>query len=150
MICLNKSKCALAFLYCNTQYSQLIFWSHFFTHFFLNYRVVIYLLLFGFQINPLLELNSDPPPMHCCSHEPQAIRAEVEVLRQDFNMRVKKILFNSIVGAYYTSFIPCCFAQVSEDNWTTCILMSCKSGKYWFQCGCSILGLSYYFFRILF
>ncbi|XP_060801363.1 transmembrane protein 39A isoform X2 [Amyelois transitella] len=80
--------------------------------FFLCYPVVIYFLLFGFQSGPFLELNnSETPPMHCCSHDPQQVRAEVEVLRQDFNLRVKKILFNSIVGAYYSSFIPCCFAQ---------------------------------------
>ncbi|KAL0830797.1 hypothetical protein ABMA28_002915 [Loxostege sticticalis] len=79
--------------------------------FYLCYPIVIYLVLFGFQTSPMLELNSDPPPMHCCSPDPQQVRAEVEVLRQDFNMRVKKILFNSVVGAYYTSFIPCCFAQ---------------------------------------
>ncbi|XP_026748742.2 transmembrane protein 39A [Galleria mellonella] len=80
--------------------------------FFLCYPAVIYFLLFGLQSGPFLELNnSDTPPMHCCSHDPQQVRDEVEVLRQDFNLRVKKILFNSIVGAYYTSFIPCCFAQ---------------------------------------
>ncbi|XP_053604962.1 transmembrane protein 39A [Plodia interpunctella] len=80
--------------------------------FFLCYPVIIYFLLFGFQLGPFLELNnSESPPLHCCSHDPQQIKAEVEVLREDFNLRVKKILFNSIVGAYYSSFIPCCFAQ---------------------------------------
>ncbi|KAM3957072.1 transmembrane protein 39A [Aphomia sociella] len=80
--------------------------------FFLCYPAVIYFLLFGFHSGPFLELNnSESPPMHCCSHEPQQVRAEVESLRQDFNLRVKKILFNSVVGAYYSSFIPCCFAQ---------------------------------------
>ncbi|XP_059057452.1 transmembrane protein 39A [Achroia grisella] len=80
--------------------------------FFLCYPAVIYLLLFGFQSGPFLELNNtETPLMHSCSHYPQQIRDEVEVMRQDFNLRLKKILFNSIVGAYYTSFIPCCFAQ---------------------------------------
>ncbi|KAG6440770.1 hypothetical protein O3G_MSEX001432 [Manduca sexta] len=80
--------------------------------FYLCYPAVVYFLLFGFHSGPFLELNhSDAPPLHCCSHDPQQVRDEVNALRQDFNMRVKKILFNSVVGAYYSSFIPCCFAQ---------------------------------------
>ncbi|KAJ0183479.1 hypothetical protein K1T71_001455 [Dendrolimus kikuchii] len=80
--------------------------------FYLCYPAVIYFLLFGFQASPFLELNnSDTPPLHCCTHDPEQVRAEVDTLRQDFNLRVKKILFNSVVGAYYSSFIPCCFAQ---------------------------------------
>ncbi|RVE47440.1 hypothetical protein evm_007851 [Chilo suppressalis] len=80
--------------------------------FYLCYPVVIYFILFGFQSSPFLELNnSETPPLHCCSHDPQQIRNEVDVLREDFNLRVKKIIFNSVMGAYYTSFIPCCFAQ---------------------------------------
>ncbi|CAG9562669.1 unnamed protein product [Danaus chrysippus] len=80
--------------------------------FYLCYPAVIYFILFGMNAEPFLELhNTDAPLMHSCSHEPEQIRIEVEVLRQDFNMRVKKILFNSIAGAYYTSFVPCCFAQ---------------------------------------
>lgn len=80
--------------------------------FYLCYPAVVYVLLFGFQSSPFLELNnSEAPPLHCCTHDPGQVRAEVEVLRHDFNMRVKKILFNSVSGAYYSSFIPCCFAQ---------------------------------------
>ncbi|XP_026496227.1 transmembrane protein 39A [Vanessa tameamea] len=80
--------------------------------FYLCYPAVIYFICFGINSTPFLELhNTETPLMHSCSHEPEQIRSEVEVLRQDFNMRVKKILFNSILGAYYTSFVPCCFAQ---------------------------------------
>ncbi|XP_045769323.1 transmembrane protein 39A [Maniola jurtina] len=80
--------------------------------FYLCYPALIYFILFGFNSSPFLELhNTDAPLMHSCSHEPEQIRTEVEVLRQDFNMRVKKILFNSMLGAYYSSFVPCCFAQ---------------------------------------
>lgn len=75
---------------------------------------VIYFLLFGFHSSPFLELNNGDPPLHCCSHDAVQIRTEVEALRQDFNVRMKKIIFNSVVGAYYSSFIPCCFAQVSQ------------------------------------
>ncbi|CAH2084490.1 unnamed protein product [Euphydryas editha] len=80
--------------------------------FYLCYPAVIYFICFGINSTPFLELhNTEMPLMHSCSHDPEQIRTEVEVLRQDFNMRVKKILLNSILGAYYTSFIPCCFAQ---------------------------------------
>ncbi|XP_073954875.1 transmembrane protein 39A [Choristoneura fumiferana] len=79
--------------------------------FYLCYPAVIYFILFGLQSSPFLELSNAESPLHCCSHEPEHIRAEVDALRQDFNLRVKKIIFNSVVGAYYTSFIPCCFAQ---------------------------------------
>ncbi|CAG9787638.1 unnamed protein product [Diatraea saccharalis] len=80
--------------------------------FYLCYPVVIYFILFGLQSSPFLDLNnSETPPLHCCSHDPVQIRSEVDVLREDFNLRVKKIIFNSVIGAYYTSFIPCCFAQ---------------------------------------
>ncbi|CAB3254955.1 unnamed protein product [Arctia plantaginis] len=79
--------------------------------FYLCYPAVIYFLLFGFQSSPFLELNNSEPPLHCCSHDAAQVRAEVDALRQDFNVRMKKIIFNSVVGAYYSSFIPCCFAQ---------------------------------------
>ncbi|XP_072932899.1 transmembrane protein 39A [Epargyreus clarus] len=77
----------------------------------LFYPCIIYVILFGFKSGPFLELGHTEAPMHSCSHEPAQVRAEVEVLRLDFNARVKKILFNSIIGAYYSSFIPCCFVQ---------------------------------------
>ncbi|XP_026318971.1 transmembrane protein 39A-A [Hyposmocoma kahamanoa] len=78
--------------------------------FFLLYPAVVYLLLFGLDSSPFLELSNPSAPLHCCSHEPHLVRAEVDALRHDFNLRVKKILFNSIVGTYYSSFIPCTFA----------------------------------------
>ncbi|XP_049872510.1 transmembrane protein 39A [Pectinophora gossypiella] len=79
--------------------------------FYLLYPAIIYFMLFGFQASPFLELHNGDPPLHCCSHDPCQIRTEVEALRLDFNMRVKKILFNSVAGAYYSSFVPLCFAQ---------------------------------------
>ncbi|KPJ16113.1 Transmembrane protein 39A [Papilio machaon] len=78
---------------------------------YLFYPVVLYFILFGFESSPFLELNSGNPPLHCCSHEPQHARNEADTLTADFNMRLIKILFNSLIEAYYTSFIPCCFAQ---------------------------------------
>jgi hypothetical protein len=43
---------------------------------------------------------------------PQAIREEVQVLKADFNNRMKQIIFSSVLNAYYAGFVPCCFAQV--------------------------------------
>jgi hypothetical protein len=51
-------------------------------------------------------------PLHNCSMSAQAIREEVEVLKTDFNNRMKQILFSSVLNAYYAGFVPCCFAQV--------------------------------------
>lgn len=50
--------------------------------------------------------------MHNCSLSPQAIREEVEILKADFNNRMKQIIFSSVLNAYYAGFVPCCFAQV--------------------------------------
>ncbi|CAG4935412.1 unnamed protein product [Parnassius apollo] len=78
--------------------------------FYLCYPVAVYITLFGFQSSPFLELDNETPPLHCCSHDPQHARNEADTLTADFNLRLKKILFNSVLGAYYTSFVPCCFA----------------------------------------
>ncbi|XP_047519639.1 transmembrane protein 39A [Pieris napi] len=79
---------------------------------YLIYPSIIYFVLFGFQLDAFLELNhTETLPMHNCSHDPEQIRSEVEMLKEDFNLRVKKTLFHSIIGAYYTTFVPCCFAQ---------------------------------------
>lgn len=78
-----------------------------------NFRAVLYFICFGVDSTPFLELHkTEMPLMHSCSHDPEQIHKEVEVLRQEFNLRMKKIVFNSVLGAYYTSFVPCGFAQV--------------------------------------
>lgn len=77
---------------------------------------MIYLILFGFNVNPFFQLinwssNITLPPLHACSSNAIDIRREVENLRNNFNNRVKQILFSALVNAYYAGFIPCCFAQ---------------------------------------
>ena len=62
--------------------------------------------------------NGSPRPestvtMQQCSLPPDAVRYEAECLRTDFNMRVKQVLFQSLVCAYYVGFIPMIFAEVS-------------------------------------
>ncbi|XP_077293544.1 transmembrane protein 39A isoform X2 [Arctopsyche grandis] len=80
--------------------------------FFLCYPASVYLLLFGMHGAPFIQL--DVPgyrPPHCCANGAPAIRNEVEMLKADFNQRLKQIIFSSLVGAYYAGFVPWCFAQ---------------------------------------
>ena len=45
---------------------------------------------------------------------PDEIRQEVDLLLSDLVVRLKQLLFNSILCAYYVGFIPVQFADVSE------------------------------------
>nr|CAH7746110.1 unnamed protein product [Callosobruchus chinensis] len=78
------------------------------------YSICLYLILFGFQIHPAFELVqwiSPLPPLHACSTNPKDIREEAEQLIDNFNNRIKVMLFSANVNAYYAGFIPLCFAQ---------------------------------------
>lgn len=58
--------------------------------------------------------NSSNNPYQCAAgylFQPELVRQEVSVMKQDFNMRLKQILFNSIVSVYYGAIVPCLFAQ---------------------------------------
>ena len=57
--------------------------------------------------------KQEPLSTQQCSLPPEAVRYEAECLRTDFNMRVKQVLFQSLVCAYYVGFIPMRFAEVS-------------------------------------
>lgn len=46
---------------------------------------------------------------------PNTIREEVDYLKTDFNIRMKQVLFSSVLNAYYAGFVPCCFAQVNTN-----------------------------------
>ena len=48
-----------------------------------------------------------------CSVPPDAVRYEAECLRTDFNLRIKQVLFQSLLCAYYVGFIPMKFSEVS-------------------------------------
>lgn len=98
------------------------------------FRLVTYVILFGVNFKPLfsktISLTSDLPedkgtpkhraldpqtrelPVHCCSMSPEVVRAEVEMLKTDFNDRIKQVLFNSMLCAYYMGLVPLLFAQV--------------------------------------
>ncbi|KAF6211546.1 hypothetical protein GE061_012059 [Apolygus lucorum] len=92
--------------------------------FYLCYPVLVYFILFGFSIGPFFDVLAGPSdnrkdekarilgkPTHSCSTSPHTIREEVNFLKRDFNNRMKQVLFSSMLNAYYTGFVPCCFAQ---------------------------------------
>lgn len=104
---------------------------------FLCCPMLTYILMFGPTIKPLYHKMSVWPapvsdrPMqrrnkdtdfilfHNCSMNPDIIRQEVEILKKDFNHRIRQILFNSLLTAYYMTFVPLCFAQntLYYDTW---------------------------------
>lgn len=58
---------------------------------------------------------------HSCSNQPDEIRDEVGKLKAVFNERLTFVLIKSILLAYYSSFVPICFAQsflYYDHTWT--------------------------------
>ena len=47
---------------------------------------------------------------------PTEVRSEVGVLLSDLVVRLKQLLFNSLICAYYVGFIPIQFAEVINYN----------------------------------
>lgn len=115
---------------------------------FLAYPLVSYLLLYGLTIEVnanLVPLTTNKPqkpefnpqsipwngspvwcPRHRCSDSPQEVRTEADLLKVDFNARMKTVLFNSMVCAYYVGFVPICFLQphMYLDLWWSCLLIA--------------------------
>lgn len=61
----------------------------------------------------------------------EEIRKEVDILLSDLIVRLKQLLFNSILCAYYVGFIPMQFADVSKvhesvvlSSWYVFVLVS--------------------------
>ncbi len=101
------------------------------------FRVSLYFILFGFHGEPFLELLPnlseaslkdnknvrlflDNEGIHQCTSmgsnytgpipiTPESTRLEVQVQRNDFNARLKQIMFNTLISTYYATFIPCVF-----------------------------------------
>ncbi|CAD7011640.1 unnamed protein product [Ceratitis capitata] len=78
-------------------------------------------------------------PMHCCSSCPDIIREEIDVLRNDFNIRFKQILFTSLLNVYYAGIVPCLVAASMYYNtvwvyqnafyvWISCLTMAFAFG----------------------
>lgn len=86
---------------------------------YLCYPMIVYVITFGLQIEPFLRTIFETEstayfngiPSHSCSTNPTVIRAEIDILRTDYNNRFKQVVFTSLLNAYYAAFIPCCFAQ---------------------------------------
>lgn len=86
---------------------------------YLCYPIIVYVITFGMQIEPFLRTIFETEstayfngiPSHSCSTNPTVIRAEIDILRTDYNNRFKQVVFTSLLNAYYAAFIPCCFAQ---------------------------------------
>lgn len=67
--------------------------------------------------------NGELPEPQPCSLPPDAVRYEAECLRTDFNLRIKQVLFQSLLCAYYVGFIPMKFSEqhyVYYDLWWAC------------------------------
>ncbi|XP_041350642.1 transmembrane protein 39A-like isoform X2 [Gigantopelta aegis] len=77
--------------------------------------------VFGFEKSPPKSRNCERELglTHSCTLTPDVVREEVESLKVDFNNRVKQVLFNSMLTAYYMAFVPLCFAQntLYYDTW---------------------------------
>lgn len=86
---------------------------------YLCYPTIVYMITFGFKIEPFLRTIFETEsatyyngiPSHSCSTNPNVIREEIDILRTDYNNRFKQVVFTSLLNAYYAAFIPCCFAQ---------------------------------------
>jgi len=79
-----------------------------------------------------------------CTLSPDSVRYEAECLRTDFNLRIKQVIFNSVVSAYFVGFIPVKFTQngsLHYDSywciqyvffiwWNSFVLLICKFMPY--------------------
>ncbi|XP_048769380.1 transmembrane protein 39A-like isoform X1 [Ostrea edulis] len=104
---------------------------------FLSCPVITYVFLFGPSIKPLYhKCLVWPTPVcdrprhrreedevilfHNCVLTPDIIRSEVDYFKSDFNNRIKQVLFNSLLTAYYMTFVPLCFAQHVQNTCESC------------------------------
>jgi len=61
----------------------------------------------------IMEILENPQSYgkEACTMSPDTVRYEAQCLRTDFYLRIKQILFNSLISAYYVGFIPLKFTQ---------------------------------------
>jgi len=104
---------------------------------YLVYPVSVYFILFGASASPFIDLapgsqgrvkiyrdklgtyRTNLAAAGGVATSPELIRMEVAITKTDFNTRLKQVLFNTIVSAYYAGFIPCAFAPsfLSYEVW---------------------------------
>ncbi|XP_031843291.1 transmembrane protein 39A isoform X2 [Nomia melanderi] len=91
--------------------------------FYLCYPLSVYFVMFGMSATPFFDVSTAPlcnkddkktkylldKPLHNCSLNASAIRAEVSTLRSDFNRRLKRALFASSSSAYICGIAPIIF-----------------------------------------
>ncbi|KAH8299858.1 hypothetical protein KR044_007098 [Drosophila immigrans] len=90
--------------------------------FYLSYPVAVYLIIFGFQLEPFMRTRFELPgvyindmPVHSCTTNAMQIRDEIETLRHDFNKRFKQLIFTCMLNAYLV-LIPCLLALSVQYN----------------------------------
>ena len=66
--------------------------------------------------SPSLSNAAYETSQHKCTHVAVEVRKEADILKYDFNARMKNVLFNSMVCAYYVGFVPICFLQVRASD----------------------------------
>ncbi|XP_068971812.1 transmembrane protein 39A isoform X2 [Bombus flavifrons] len=90
--------------------------------FYLCYPLSVYFVMFGISAAPFFDISTPlygkdekktkflmDKPLHNCSLNASAIRAEVSTLRSDFNRRLKRALFASSSSAYVCGIAPIIF-----------------------------------------
>uniref|UniRef100_A0A182NSZ0 Transmembrane protein 39A n=1 Tax=Anopheles dirus TaxID=7168 RepID=A0A182NSZ0_9DIPT len=117
---------AVSFVGCGAQIYQKASYIHLFV---LSYPLVLYLMIFGLNLEQFLRtiVDTEPNcingmPLHSCSSNPSSIRAEIDALKTDFNNRCKQVIFTSLLNAYYAGFVPCVLASKHlyyNNFWTT-------------------------------
>uniref|UniRef100_A0A8D8RFX7 Transmembrane protein 39A n=1 Tax=Cacopsylla melanoneura TaxID=428564 RepID=A0A8D8RFX7_9HEMI len=82
----------------------------------LFYPIIMYFIFFGLKIEPFFDIetsvikNLTPgKPYHCCSTIPTNIREEINLLKFDFNNKLKLAIFHSLTSGYYATIVPCLF-----------------------------------------
>lgn len=82
----------------------------------LFYPIIMYIIFFGFKIEPFFDIEAcdiknliPGKPYHCCSTIPSTIREEINILKLDFNNKLKLAIFHSLTSGYYTTIVPCLF-----------------------------------------
>lgn len=90
---------------------------------YLCYPLSVYFVMFGISTAPFFDISTSflcgkeeqktkyllDKPLHNCSQNASAIRAEVFTLRSDFNRRLKRALFSSSGSAYVCGIAPIIF-----------------------------------------
>uniref|UniRef100_A0A182IZM4 Uncharacterized protein n=1 Tax=Anopheles atroparvus TaxID=41427 RepID=A0A182IZM4_ANOAO len=115
-----------SFIFCGAQIYQKTSYFHLLV---LCYPLVLYLVIFGMNLEQFLRtiVDTEPNcingmPLHSCSSNAGSIRTEIDALKADLNNRFKQAVFTSLLNAYYAGFVPCVLASKHlyyNKFWTT-------------------------------